>query len=111
MAAAIRSAVGRGSVATGLRAAAAIPASMRFASSKSFFPNEPEAPTVKTAVPGPSGKKAISELDEVFDTRSVNFLADYKKSVGNYIADPDGNMMLDVYVDPGPRTYPLQISK
>lgn len=98
MAAAIRSAVGGRSVAAaaGLRTAA--PASMRFASSKSFFPNEPEAPTVKTAVPGPNGKKAISELDQVFDTRSVNFLSDYSKSIGNYIADPDGNMMLDVYV-------------
>ncbi|KAF1730341.1 4-aminobutyrate aminotransferase [Beauveria bassiana] len=100
MAAAIRSAVGRGAAATGslpLRTAAVVPGAMRFASSKSFFPEEPEAPTVKTAIPGPNGKKAISELDQVFDTRSVNFLSDYSKSIGNYIADPDGNMMLDVY--------------
>lgn len=99
MAAAIRSAVGRGAAVTGslpLRTAAVVPGAMRFASSKSFFPEEPEAPTVKTAIPGPNGKKAISELDQVFDTRSVNFLSDYSKSIGNYIADPDGNMMLDV---------------
>ncbi len=100
MAAAIRSAVGGRPVAAGLRAAAVVPGSMRLASSKSFFPNEPEAPTVKSVIPGPNGKKAISELDQVFDTRSVNFLSDYSKSIGNYIADPDGNMMLDVYVAP-----------
>ncbi|CAD6442890.1 8a15c986-9142-4186-a56d-a48e0b6bd143 [Sclerotinia trifoliorum] len=58
---------------------------------------EPEAPVVKTAIPGPESQKAIAELDKVFDTRSVNMLADYQKSVGNYIADPDGNVLLDVY--------------
>lgn len=91
MAAAIRSAAVRRAVS-----AAAVPAAMRFASSKSFFPNEPEAPTVQSVVPGPNGNKAIAELSQVFDTRSVNFLSDYTKSVGNYIADPDGNMLLDV---------------
>lgn len=71
-------------------------ASMRLASSKAFFPNEPTKPTVKTNVPGPEGSKAIKELGEVFDNRSVNFLADYTKSEGNYIVDPDGNTLLDV---------------
>lgn len=94
MASAIRSAAGLRAGSLSLRAAA--PAGMRFASSKSFFPNEPDAPTVKTKVPGPQGTKAIAELDQVFDTRSVNFLSDYSKSIGNYIADPDGNMLLDV---------------
>jgi 4-aminobutyrate aminotransferase/(S)-3-amino-2-methylpropionate transaminase len=32
----------------------------------------------------------------VFDTRSLNMLANYEKSYGNYIADPDGNVLLDV---------------
>lgn len=53
---------------------------------------------MKTAIPGPESKKAIAELDSVFDTRSLNMLANYQKSVGNYIADPDGNVLLDVYV-------------
>lgn len=61
-----------------------------------FFPNEPSGPTVKTTIPGPEGKKAIKNLDEVFDTRSLNMLADYRKSTGNYIADLDGNVLLDV---------------
>jgi hypothetical protein len=63
-----------------------------------FFPNEPARPTIKTAIPGPKSKKAIEELDKVFDTRSLNMLANYQQSFGNYIADPDGNVLLDVYV-------------
>ncbi|EON98110.1 putative 4-aminobutyrate aminotransferase protein [Phaeoacremonium minimum UCRPA7] len=58
---------------------------------------EPEAPTVKTEIPGPKSKAAIAELDKVFDTRSLNMLTDYHNSKGNYIADPDGNVLLDVY--------------
>jgi 4-aminobutyrate aminotransferase / (S)-3-amino-2-methylpropionate transaminase len=65
---------------------------------QAFFTNEPSGPTVKTAIPGPESKKAIAELDKVFDTRSLNMLANYQKSFGNYIADPDGNVLLDVYV-------------
>lgn len=65
-----------------------------------FFPDEPEGPTVKTAIPGPQSKKGIAELDKVFDTRSLNMLANYQKSYGNYIADPDGNVLLDVYICP-----------
>lgn len=63
----------------------------------SFYENwEPEGPTVKSEIPGPKAKEAIKELHEVFDTRSLNMLTDYQKSVGNYIADPDGNVLLDV---------------
>ncbi|KAK3333135.1 aminotransferase class-III-domain-containing protein [Cercophora scortea] len=73
----------------------------RFAVSASkmsdYYAWEPEGPTVKTAIPGPKAKAAIAELDEVFDTRSLNMLVDYQKSSGNYIADPDGNVLLDVY--------------
>lgn len=71
----------------------------------SFYANwEPEAPSVKTPIPGPKSKAAIAELDEVFDTRSLNMLTDYTRSTGNYIADLDGNVLLDVYVAlPSPR--------
>ncbi|MCJ1433817.1 4-aminobutyrate transaminase [Xylographa pallens] len=62
-----------------------------------FFPNEPKAPRVMTAIPGPKSKKAIEELDKVFDTRSLNMLANYHNSFGNYLADLDGNVLLDVY--------------
>ena len=63
-----------------------------------FFHNEPAGPTVRTSIPGPQSKKAIEDLHKVFDTRSLNMLANYEKSFGNYIADPDGNMLLDVWV-------------
>lgn len=64
----------------------------------SYYQNwEPEAPTVKTQIPGPKAQEAIAKLDKVFDTRSLNMLTDYKHSQGNYIADPDGNVLLDVY--------------
>lgn len=62
-----------------------------------FYAWEPEGPLVKTEIPGPKAKAAIAELNEVFDTRSLNMLTDYEKSAGNYIADPDGNILLDVY--------------
>lgn len=58
---------------------------------------EPSAPTVKTEIPGPKARDQIADLDKVFDTRAINMLADYKSSIGNYIADPDGNVLLDVY--------------
>ncbi|KFA75153.1 hypothetical protein S40288_02819 [Stachybotrys chartarum IBT 40288] len=62
-----------------------------------FIQGEPAGPTIKTQIPGPLSSKHIKELDEVFDTRSLNMLTDYTKSKGNYIADPDGNVLLDVY--------------
>lgn len=57
---------------------------------------EPSAPSVQTEIPGPKAKEQIADLDKVFDTRSLNMLTDYKASIGNYIADPDGNKLLDV---------------
>lgn len=66
------------------------------AAEKPYFPNEPTAPKVATAIPGPNNKHATAELDKVFDVRSVNMLTDYTKSNGNYIADLDGNLLLDV---------------
>ena len=62
----------------------------------SLFPGEPKGPTVRTAIPGPVSKEHIEDLNNVFDTRNLNMLVDYPKSNGNYIADPDGNVLLDV---------------
>jgi 4-aminobutyrate aminotransferase/(S)-3-amino-2-methylpropionate transaminase len=66
------------------------------ARAKSFYPGEPTAPVVKTKIPGPKSQTYIQELSESFDARACNVLADYYKSTGNYLADPDGNMLLDV---------------
>lgn len=63
-----------------------------------YYPNEPSKPLVKTeSIPGPLSKREISELDKVFDARPAYFVADYEKSLGNYIADVDGNLYLDLY--------------
>ncbi|KAL2219889.1 4-aminobutyrate aminotransferase [Thermoascus aurantiacus ATCC 26904] len=87
-----------------LRSVARLPAARTFttaphlrAAAEPYFPNEPKAPQVKTTIPGPKNQAAMAELDKVFDIRSLNMLADYEKSIGNYIADLDGNILLDVY--------------
>lgn len=67
-------------------------------SSTVFYPGEPSGPLVKTPIPGPKSQERIKDLDVVFDTRSLNMMTDYSKSVGNYITDPDGNVLLDAYV-------------
>lgn len=61
-----------------------------------LFHGEPTGPSVKTQIPGPKSSKAIERLTKVFDTRSLNMIADYRESKGNYIVDPDGNVLLDV---------------
>jgi 4-aminobutyrate aminotransferase/(S)-3-amino-2-methylpropionate transaminase len=71
-----------------------------------FFPDEPAGPIVKTPIPGPQSKKIIQDLDKVLDTRSLNMVANYEKSFGNYIHDPDGNVLLDVWVYLPPSPIP-----
>lgn len=63
-----------------------------------YFPQEPEKPEVKSSsFPGPVSQQSISSLGKVFDSRPAYFIADYEKSIGNYIVDADGNTYLDVY--------------
>lgn len=61
-----------------------------------YFPDEPKAPVV-VSTENPKTKAATASLDKVFDARAASFVADYSKSVGNYICDVDGNYYLDVY--------------
>lgn len=74
--------------------------SLRFISSlaTSSFPNEPLAPSVSTEIPGPKSKKALNNLLKTFDATAAYFVADYSKSVGNYLVDADGNKILDLYM-------------
>ena len=88
------------SVATTPRPAANVAAELKPQASlngEPFFPAEPHGPTIHTAIPGPESKKAIKHLDRVFDIRSLNMMANYQNSFGNYLADLDGNVLLDVY--------------
>jgi 4-aminobutyrate aminotransferase/(S)-3-amino-2-methylpropionate transaminase len=52
-------------------------------SEQPFFPDEPAGPIVQTQIPGPQSKKAVERLSKVFDTRSLNMMADYSRSYGN----------------------------
>jgi len=63
-----------------------------------YFPSEPQAPIVSTeSIPGPKSIAINNELGTVFDNGATYFVADYFKSLGNYISDADGNKLLDVY--------------
>ncbi|CAK7244467.1 MAG: 4-aminobutyrate transaminase [Sporothrix thermara] len=63
----------------------------------SFVPGEPDGPSMKTSIPGPVSQQKIASLTKVFDTRNVSLLTDYSKSIGNYIVDADGNVLLDAF--------------
>jgi len=58
---------------------------------------EPVCPNMVSEVPGPKSKKLHEDLSKIQSMDSVHFFADYDKSIGNYIVDADGNMMLDVF--------------
>ncbi|KAI9786845.1 MAG: 4-aminobutyrate transaminase [Geoglossum umbratile] len=62
-----------------------------------FIAGEPLRPTVLTEIPGPESRKVTEDLEKVFDTRSSSILVNYEKSLGNYMADLDGNVLLDTY--------------
>jgi 4-aminobutyrate aminotransferase/(S)-3-amino-2-methylpropionate transaminase len=49
-------------------------------------------------VPGPLSQKLIADLGKLQQAGTVNFFADFANSHGNYIADADGNQMLDIYM-------------
>ena len=44
-----------------------------------------------------SNQELHGDLSKIQAMDSVHFFADYKKSLGNYIVDVDGNVMLDVF--------------
>ncbi|VEU22849.1 DEKNAAC103925 [Brettanomyces naardenensis] len=62
-----------------------------------YFPDEPKAPHMITPCPGPASKAKLAELSTAFDTKAAFFIADFYNSLGNYICDADGNLLLDAY--------------
>ncbi|KAH9498854.1 hypothetical protein Btru_004832 [Bulinus truncatus] len=58
---------------------------------------EPSSPVIATPIPGPKSQALKKELDQMQNTDAVQFFVDYEKSYGNYIADVDGNYLLDLY--------------
>lgn len=84
---------------SGPRQASAASAQTHYESppTNAFFADEPTGPEIRTAIPGPKSKVAIAELNKIYDTRALNMMVNYQQSYGNYIADLDGNVLLDVF--------------
>lgn len=59
---------------------------------------EPHEPVIITkSVPGPKSIALLKKLDQYQDPRAAFFVQNLENSVGNYIADADGNMLLDMF--------------
>ena len=65
--------------------------------STALVPGEPPGPSVLSVIPGPKSREMIANLDKIQFASAVWYFADYKKSLGNYIVDVDGNCLLDVF--------------
>ncbi|KAF9897460.1 hypothetical protein BX616_005551, partial [Lobosporangium transversale] len=54
---------------------------------------EPSGPKIVTSViPGPKTRAGLQDLDKLQDTRAATMMTDLDKSIGNYVADLDGNI-------------------
>lgn len=58
---------------------------------------EPQKPSVRTVIPGPKSMAMKQELNLIQNTDVVQFFADYNRSLGNFIVDVDGNVLLDFF--------------
>jgi len=58
---------------------------------------EPNAPEVRTPVPGPRSRDAVAALATHADVGSIRYFIDVDRSSGNYVVDADGNTILDMY--------------
>jgi len=54
-------------------------------------------PHVQTEIPGPLSKQYKSDLSKLQNSAAVTMFCDYSKSKGNYLADADGNILLDCF--------------
>lgn len=61
------------------------------------IPGEPERASMRTAIPGPASEALRARHSRFQDARPIHFYQDARKSLGNYMVDVDGNVLLDVY--------------
>ena len=61
------------------------------------IPGEPERARVLTAIPGPKSEALRARHQLHQDARTVHVYQDARASIGNYLVDVDGNVLLDVY--------------
>lgn len=61
------------------------------------IPDEPERVLVKTAIPGPQSEALRARHGRYQDARTIHVYQDARASLGNYLVDVDGNVLLDVY--------------
>ena len=70
-----------------------------FSACEKRFPNEPQMPYRATAeFPGPKSKAFKEELSQLTCTLTNMFPIDTANSLGNYVADIDGNKYLDMFM-------------
>lgn len=64
----------------------------------SIFKSEPGTPNVITStLPGPKSKQLSEQIGLFQENRAHGFVVDYDKSIGNWIVDADGNVLLDMF--------------
>mmetsp|Transcript_9543 Transcript_9543/g.15634 ORF Transcript_9543/g.15634 Transcript_9543/m.15634 type:complete len:113 (+) Transcript_9543:543-881(+) len=62
------------------------------------LPGEYAKPEIVTStIPGPKSMALKARMEKMQHAGHTFFFADYKKSVGNYIVDADGNALLDMF--------------
>jgi 4-aminobutyrate aminotransferase/(S)-3-amino-2-methylpropionate transaminase len=62
-----------------------------------IIPGEPTSAKIVTVVPGPQSEALRARHGKYQDARTVHVYQDAKKSLGNYMVDVDGNVLLDLY--------------
>jgi 4-aminobutyrate aminotransferase / (S)-3-amino-2-methylpropionate transaminase len=66
-------------------------------STEPVIPGESEGVRITTAGPGPKSEALRARHQRFQDARTVHLYQDSRKSLGNFLVDVDGNVLLDVY--------------
>lgn len=61
------------------------------------IPGEFEHAAVRTKIPGPRTEELRARHNKYQDARTLHVYQDGRRSLGNYLVDVDGNILLDVY--------------